>query len=396
MKILFCALFDLVEPMYEIARSLEKGGIDVYWQVSDKVRYQFLIEKKVNKSKILYLSSEVIESQSIDNELIEKIENKSLRTIKINAMGDRFINHHLTESSFNEIKKIICYQHEFIKNKEIKACFGEPTNRDILSLGMICEFHEIPFIYPQSSRIPGDRHIFQLEVSSSKTLHGANDFNFLESKEFIKKFRENLVSTTYTTFLRDRFNFIQAVKIFGNRIKNLFKEKDSLIHHKFLERFNHYIVKSLRSFYLQYLTKYDDLNNISTLKNIAYFPLHVQPELSTDVLSPFYNNQLDLAKNIAQSLPDNFVLVVKEHPDFLGQKKLNFFRNLRKLPSVVFLKHDASSKKILEKSSIVFTISGTVGIESSLMNIPTITFCDLFLTTSLQLLGVRDLIHCLS
>ena len=183
MKILFCALFDLVEPMYEIARSLEKGGIDVYWQVSDKVRYQFLIEKKVNKSKILYLSSEVIESQSIDNELIEKIENKSLRTIKINAMGDRFINHHLTESSFNEIKKIICYQHEFIKNKEIKACFGEPTNRDILSLGMICEFHEIPFIYPQSSRIPGDRHIFQLEVSSSKTLHGANDFNFLESKE---------------------------------------------------------------------------------------------------------------------------------------------------------------------------------------------------------------------
>ena len=45
MKILFCALFDLVEPMYEIARSLEKGGIDVYWQVSDKVRYQFLIEK---------------------------------------------------------------------------------------------------------------------------------------------------------------------------------------------------------------------------------------------------------------------------------------------------------------------------------------------------------------
>ena len=75
---------------------------------SDKVR-SIPNKKKVNKSKILYLSSEVIESQSIDNELIEKIENKSLRTIKINAMGDRFINHHLTESSFNEIKKIICY-----------------------------------------------------------------------------------------------------------------------------------------------------------------------------------------------------------------------------------------------------------------------------------------------
>ena len=82
MKILFCALFDLVEPMYEIARSLEKGGIDIYWQVSDKVRYQFLIEKKVHKSKILYLSNEAIESQSINHELIKKIENKySLRLV---------------------------------------------------------------------------------------------------------------------------------------------------------------------------------------------------------------------------------------------------------------------------------------------------------------------------
>ena len=41
------------------------------------------------------------------------------------------------------------------------------------------------FIYPQSSRIPGDRHIFQLEVSSSKTLHGAMTL-ILESKELLK------------------------------------------------------------------------------------------------------------------------------------------------------------------------------------------------------------------
>jgi len=42
--------------------------------------------------------------------------------------------------------------------------------------------------------------------------------------------------------------------------------------------------------------------------------LQFQPEASIDVMAPFFSNQIETARQIAMSMPDDYVLVTKEHP----------------------------------------------------------------------------------
>jgi len=114
-----------------------------------------------------------------------------------------------------------------------------------------------------------------------------------------------------------------------------------------------------------------------------YFPLHMEPEAV--LVNSRLNQQLYLAELIAQSLPDDWKLVVKEHPH---QFKLNkphmyyFLINLRimkwfgaysilrKNKRVNLLDHKQKSSDILAKASAVFSVSGSSILESIFVRVP--------------------------
>jgi len=110
------------------------------------------------------------------------------------------------------------------------------------------------------------------------------------------------------------------------------------------------------------------------------YPLHLEPEAATLVLAMPYADQLATIKNIAFALPFPFKLYVKEHPTAMGSRPDRFYQTLKKLPNVVLIASDQDVPQLLQKSSGVITLTGTMGMEAVLAGKPAYVLGDVFYT----------------
>ncbi len=110
----------------------------------------------------------------------------------------------------------------------------------------------------------------------------------------------------------------------------------------------------------------------------AFFPLHLEPEVALTLLAPFASEQLPVIRQVAQSLPVGYKLVVKEHPVMVGFRPRSFYRELKKIPNLILVHPRIKATDILPHARLVTTISGTAGFEAVLLKKPVITFGEVF------------------
>lgn len=113
-------------------------------------------------------------------------------------------------------------------------------------------------------------------------------------------------------------------------------------------------------------------------ERFAFFALHHQPEMTTMILAPFWQDQVALIENIGRSLPVGMRLYVKEHVPMLGMRPIAYYERLRRIPNVVLVDPYASSLDLARRAAVVLTITGTIGIESLMLGTPLITFGRIF------------------
>jgi len=113
-------------------------------------------------------------------------------------------------------------------------------------------------------------------------------------------------------------------------------------------------------------------------KDYVLFPVHFQPEATTDIWAPFYSDQLYTIKAIARSLPFGFYLYVKEHISVLGSKKIFFYKEIKKIPNVKLINPWSNISDLIKNSKAVAVITSTTGLESIFWNKPTIVFGNVF------------------
>ncbi|MGC1107215.1 MAG: hypothetical protein WA876_11815 [Candidatus Acidiferrales bacterium] len=123
-----------------------------------------------------------------------------------------------------------------------------------------------------------------------------------------------------------------------------------------------------------------------TRRPSVYFPLHVQPEFTTNVRAPFFTNQIALIENISKSVPAGYQVLVKEHPGMKGERNLSYYRNLRKLHNVQLLSPLLDSHDLIQASAAVLTITGSSAWEAVLYEKPVVSFGPLYY-------GFYDLIY---
>lgn len=119
-----------------------------------------------------------------------------------------------------------------------------------------------------------------------------------------------------------------------------------------------------------YWLRSDHWDEYVPAEKYVYFPLHVQPEMSTMTFAPFYLDQPSIIENISKSLPIDYRLVIKEHPSMLGRRDGNYYRRIKSLPNVRFVSPTVNSFEITENSSAIFTITGTAGLEGLILRKP--------------------------
>jgi len=126
------------------------------------------------------------------------------------------------------------------------------------------------------------------------------------------------------------------------------------------------------------VNEYDTWFNIKE-HDYVFFPLHVEPEAAVDYFSPVYDDQVCVIRSILKYLPNDRYLVVKGHPNQPDQLLRQKFDKLRRNNSnLVFLSSSVPSEVVIENARSVITISGSVGLESLILQKPVCVFGDVF------------------
>jgi len=139
-----------------------------------------------------------------------------------------------------------------------------------------------------------------------------------------------------------------------------------LVHEDFrlLARLSRRILRPLREFRRRFFLKYFLYGRLTSEQDYVYFPFHVTEDAQVRLKYPEGYNQYELVRNICKNLPANYVLIVKEHPDTVGQYSLGELFALSRLPNCVLVDPKISSKDIFSYAEYIITINSTVAYEA--------------------------------
>ncbi len=106
-----------------------------------------------------------------------------------------------------------------------------------------------------------------------------------------------------------------------------------------------------------------------------YFPLHLQPEVTTSPLAGVFAEQLLIAQMIAYTLPKDVLIYVKEHlfQTIIG-RDIDFYKEFLKIPQVRLVPSSFSTFELLKNSLAVATATGTAGWEALYRGKPVLMF----------------------
>lgn len=117
------------------------------------------------------------------------------------------------------------------------------------------------------------------------------------------------------------------------------------------------------------------------------YAAHFEPEASVQVRAFEFSDQLGLIKQISRLLPPNCILIVKEHRGNQGFRKPSFYRELSHAYNVLCASPNTNLRDFIQKSQGVITLTGRVGLEAMIDNIPVIAFGKTFWT------DIKDVYH---
>lgn len=209
------------------------------------------------------------------------------------------------------------------------------------------------------------------------------------AEEFLSEFREDGTRPSYFSTSSNSQSIISKLTSAGEKPFKLLRY--SLLYHMNTDLFgSNYVYNDfrkdpplervgnhLRTAYRGLRMDYGNLfEEPETDEKFAIFPLHLQPEASTMLLAPMYLDQPSIVRQIARSLPLNYKLYVKEHPNMVGRRPLSYYERFSDLSNVKLIHPDVDSHKLVKQSDIVTTITGTMGLEALFYQTPVLTLGD--------------------
>ena len=122
--------------------------------------------------------------------------------------------------------------------------------------------------------------------------------------------------------------------------------------------------------------EYIDLN-----EKYVYFPLHFEPERTTNPDGGEYHDQFKALVKLREFVPENIKIIVKEHPSqiYVGNKGSRgrsplFYQLIKNINGVKFVDFNLNSIELIKKSELVVSITGTVALEAAILGKKSITF----------------------
>jgi hypothetical protein len=153
------------------------------------------------------------------------------------------------------------------------------------------------------------------------------------------------------------------------------------------------LLSKIRKIYRKrFIDKYSH-TDVDSDEKFVYFPLGLEPERTILVPAPFYSNQLEAIKNVAKSLPVDYMLYVKEHPmqKVWGWRSTSYYKEISKLQNVRLVNTSVPNGKLVQNCSLVVSVLGTPALEAAFREKPSIVFGDVLFDSLPSVLRVQNL-----
>ncbi|WP_445680491.1 capsular polysaccharide export protein, LipB/KpsS family [Radicibacter daui] len=271
----------------------------------------------------------------------------------------------------NHFESALQYYWNVIERNNIKTVIFSniPHEASLIILYYLCMYLGVgTFVFLQS-QFPG--HFF-----AAKTIDGMGLDKFREDADFRIVMNKNpkppyymawRVSVNRGYFYKNYFLICTKILL---KIMSF-----SFIYNKNSFRKSFTKLRKLSSIYKQQNLPESLYSKFESGEKYIYFPLHLQPEMTTDILGGKYCDQLLAIEELVRILPKDIFVYVKENPkQTTYMREESFYQRLSLINRVKYMSMDVSSYDLIDGSQGVATITGTAGWEALQMGKPVIVF----------------------
>ena len=347
------------------------------WFLIEKYKEEFYGLAEAEYAFTRFLKNyEGITLENMPLDIVKYIDNNT-RILEVNFARDMYFYGKPSYELLNVIHIVSRYYYTVLKNNDVQlVMFGDvPHNGWMLTLYYVAKAMKIKTFFCGSTRI--DNHfVGAFSLDDFGTFKEVPEYNpsikkvvlkekiennwFDMSEEWLKEASHENVEHKWKAFikpsewLRERKKIITDNNLkYGGWKRILQKKIVETIGRKFDE--------------INYKKSYNNnvLENVDLSVPYVYYPFHLQPEMTTDVLGGMYTNQMLLLEQLSELIPDNWVIYAKEHP--LQNSYMRgeyFFKQLSLLPKVKLVSNKMDTYELNRYSKFVATLVGTTGWEA--------------------------------
>ena len=355
--------------------------------VPDKIKNFFNTQKIVNLKKFWFLHDHLSSKKTPDMEYLKNFEKKFNIDLWKLAINERtfykFYDFHTFQK--NEVLSILETECRFFESvlDEVKpdcVIIKDPGFHHLEVFYQLCKKLGIKILMITYTNIG-----YRCFISSTpQTLDNLTSLENISGKfktiENLLSYKNNFDYNKHILVAHSDWDF-KPLKLLTAAIKFLFQSNSNThTHYTYYGRTKFSVVKfMIKSYFLRHFR--ENFLNKNTLKkvdldsNYIYFPLSLDNERVMLITAPLVN-QLDIIKNIAKSLPINFKLIIKEHPEQISRdwRSIREYNEMMTLPNVEFVHTKFSQQELVKNCSAIIAISGSTGLEASFFEKPTILF----------------------
>lgn len=215
-----------------------------------------------------------------------------------------------------------------------------------------------------------------------------------EAQDFSNNFRNKHIVPSYMKFsssLPKIHNFFNPYRITVNVYKDIKMMLQVRNDYKIDYRFQGYKRDFERLLRVMNMKIFKTFTLPDSSDKYILFPLHYQPEASTDVCAAYYVDQYNVILNLVRSLPFEYKLYVKEHYAVLGSKEMAFYKKIKKLPNVKLIDPWIKISDLINNAGAIAVLTGTTGLEGIILKKPVIVFGHVFFDIYPQIYRVNNL-----
>lgn len=267
--------------------------------------------------------------------------------------------------------KYLNFAYNFLEDNKITDLFiGIPHIPISYAFYVVAKIKDIRILFkhhiPMNTSSPYQLYLF------TKDIDGKIDFDLnkleLNNLHFIQDYKDTLNSDVV---------ILKRSEIFGDifyRLKKIFIQFPT----RYIQFFHSIIMMfkidfKIKRFYVKNSLDYESFEE----EKFLYFPFHLQPEATSNPMASRFINQFELAFNIAKLIPDDYFLVIKEHPAYwknlplgkriIDSRSLYDYKLLASQKKIIIANYNIDSQSLIKASKGIISLTGSVIFESFLL-----------------------------